>query len=59
MINHERYFATTPDTAAFLASVCTCFTCPVKAGTTEGGMCEGSCEDAISAWLEEVTEDEQ
>lgn len=56
MINHERYFATLPDTAAFLASVCTCFTCPIKAGSVD--VCEGSCEDAIAAWLEEVTEDE-
>lgn len=56
MTNFELHFRDPESAAAFLASVCTCFTCPVKAselGACAGICREGTCEGVILEWLNE------
>lgn len=58
MTNYELHFRDPESAAAFLASACTCFTCPVKSGTLEACGRESSCEDALLEWLNEGSADD-
>lgn len=56
MTNWEKYFGDADSAAEFLASVCTCFTCPVQAGSVE--HCgRATCADSLREWMDDSDDD--
>ena len=55
MTNWEKYMEDKYAAAEFIASLCTCITCPARQGFPE--PCSGNCEDEIRAWFDGCEDD--